>query len=226
MPQKRKPQEVRHSQWDRGHQELTRQKLGALQVVQTSHFWASEFTVNLTLSHILNLKHYTVKPSLHSSEWTLQNRKQSEIININYADTFHFPFSKKRILWLCHGTRFTWFFTHAKKHIFQSETQRWASTKHRVSAGTGDRGVRGRFWPVAHCLWWPLVCGNRAASWRTATSHPKECTLVMEHPDKQVPLLVTDLKENKSWPSAVTRIDRFNKLCEFHPHGLHLKGSH
>lgn len=73
---------------------------------------------------------------------------------------------------------------------------------------------------------WHLACGNRAASWETATSHPKECTLVTEHPDKQVPLLVTDLKENKSWPSALTRIDRFNKLCDFHPHSLHLKGSH
>ena len=92
--------------------------------------------------------------------------------------------------------------------------------------GTGDRWGRGWFWPVAPRLRWLLICGNWADPWKIATSHPKVCTLVMEHPEKQVPLLVTGLKENKSWPSALTRNDRFNKLCDFHPHGLHLKGSH
>ena len=187
--------EVRHSLWDRGHQGLRGQKLGALQIVQTSHFWASEFTVNLTMSHILNLKHYTVKPSLHSSEWALSNRKQSEIININYADTFHFPFSKKK-----NSVAMPWHSFYIILHTCKKAHLPVWDTETSIQQAQSECWHRGLVGGGGASDLWHLACGDRAASWKTATSHPKECTLVTEHPDKQVPLLVTDLKENKSWP--------------------------
>ena len=88
---------------------------------------------------------------------------------------FIFFFQKQRIPWLCYGTQFTWFFTHAKKHNIQSETQEMSIHQ---AAGTGDRWGRGWFWPVVPRLRWLLICGNWADPWKIATSHPKVCTLV------------------------------------------------
>ena len=171
--------EVSHSLWDGGHQAFTgqqlQQMLGAPKTVQTHHFWGSEFIANLPLFHIFKLKHYTVKLSLHSSEGILQNRKQSEIININHADSFHFPFSKPMtILWLAVALVLHNSSQVQKKNNIQFETHRWASTKwskcwHR---GPGP-GVSG--------LWLPLACGGPSAAetelppWKHVTSCPQGC---------------------------------------------------
>lgn len=93
-----------------------------------------------------------------------------------------------------------------------------ASAEWVLAQGTG--GGRGRFWPVAPSLW------RQSCLMENSHKPPKGMHSGYGTPRQTGSTPCYWLERKQELASALTRIDRFNKLCDFYPHGLHLKGSH